>query len=164
MPLPAGAFGGCRLLHVLVHIDGAVDHDEPDHRDRNKPDDQCCHVSSPRRPRIPLREPDTTQGRRGAHGSQAVRRGIIARKFISRFTGRPGNFKARCATQQKNSFGGLIALPKARAAQHKSSVNPICFEKLFGARIYSKEPLCAARSMLTLSAEVLKQLRCLNVG
>ncbi len=34
------------LLHVLVHIDGAVDHYQPDQRDRNKPDEQRCHVSS----------------------------------------------------------------------------------------------------------------------
>jgi hypothetical protein len=32
-----------RLLHVLVQMDGAVDHDQPDQRDRNKPYDQRHH-------------------------------------------------------------------------------------------------------------------------
>src|SRR5467141_2085132 len=39
-----------RLLHVLVHIDGTVDHHQPDHRDRDKPNNQRCHVSSPNAP------------------------------------------------------------------------------------------------------------------
>src|SRR5258707_6650635 len=41
---------GYRLLHVLVHIDGTVDHHQPDHRDRDKPNNQRRHVSSPNAP------------------------------------------------------------------------------------------------------------------
>ncbi len=37
---------GYRLLHILVHIDGTVDHYQPDHRDRDKPNNQRSHVSS----------------------------------------------------------------------------------------------------------------------
>ena len=48
-----------RLLHVLIQIAGAVDHDQPDQRDRNKPYNQRHHVSS-----LTLRSPSrTAQGR-----------------------------------------------------------------------------------------------------
>ncbi len=164
MPLPAGAFGGCRLLHVLVHIVGAVDHDEPDHCDRNKPDDQCCHLSLSPTPlhHVSRAGPNPRQAWRTRVASDAT--GYYSAKIRQSLHGRPGNFQSALCNAAKNSLGGPVALPKARAAQHKSSVNSICSERLFGARIYSGEPLCAAGSVLTLNGEDLKQLRCLNVG
>jgi hypothetical protein len=49
-----------RLLHVLIHIDGAVNHDQPHQRDRNKPYNQRHRASS-----LTLRFASwTAQGRR----------------------------------------------------------------------------------------------------
>ena len=74
-----------RLPHVLVQIDGAVDHDQPDQRDRNKPYNQRHHVSS-----LTLRSASrTAQGRSASVGiglaelGNATRSALLARHFVS---------------------------------------------------------------------------------
>jgi hypothetical protein len=74
-----------RLLHVLIQIAGAVDHNQPDQRDRNKPYNQRHHVSS-----LTLRSATrTAQGRSAsieialAELGNATRSALLARHFMS---------------------------------------------------------------------------------
>jgi hypothetical protein len=141
-----------RLLHVLVHIDGTVDHHQPDHRDRDKRNNQRRHLcppltppaSAPEQPRAALwhARSKVYRPRRGPswrylaarrskwkasvepeHRSMAV----VAHGATHRMRGRrPVSIECNYALQQKIASVDQSWCLRRGAARHKFSVNTIC--------------------------------------
>jgi len=125
---------GCRLLHILVHIVGAVDHYHPDHRHRNKPKNQRPHV------RFSLLSCGPVAPTRPANVGQDRRSMAPLREH-----GRPGRFRTSVdrqsrrrlcpysdhATQQKIASTDQSSSPETRATRHKFRINTIYLNRLF---------------------------------
>src|SRR5215831_7217801 len=125
---------GCRLLHILVHIVGAVDHYHPDQRHRNKPNNQRRHVPFSLLSCARLRQ----QGQ--------LTSGRIVGQWRRCEHGRPGRFRnprrspkppprlcpySDDATQQKIASTDQSSSPETRATRHKFRINTIYLKRLF---------------------------------
>ncbi len=170
-----------RLLHVLVHVDGTVDHHHPDHHDRDKPNNQRCHVSSPT-PLHPHHRPNSRRRNCGTRDQKCTGRGVPRRTSDRHLAKRdvlsgeanvePEHWSMGAAralpdaldaykasdddriplcTAAKNSINRSIMVLETGAARHKFSVNTICFSTVTLRLNLRCGALCVARNVLTFA-------------